>query len=237
MPRQNSALRAFSPDLNPVGMAFSRLKTLIRKAAARTCEALWKKVGVVCDPCLPQECGNCFEGPVAEIAGPCLDLPDRAVVPCVDEKSQIRALDRTRPCLPLEKGRAAAVTHGDKRHRPATLFAAPDVKSGQVTGECLPRHRAGEFLKFLRNIDKAVPAWRGADLILDGEADQKTVRGTVFPLNATQKTPDVQAWLEKHPRFKRHFTPAGASLAEPRRTVPCRDHTEAKPTRQLFRRR
>jgi len=74
-----------------------------------------------------------FKGQVAEIAGPCLDLPARAVVPCVDAKSQIQALDRTRPGVPLKKGRASAVTHNDKRHRPATLFAAPDVKSGQVT--------------------------------------------------------------------------------------------------------
>jgi transposase len=152
-----------------------------------------------------------FEEKVTEIVGLYLDPPDRAVVLCVDEKSQIQALDRTQPGLPLKKGRAATMTHDYKRHGTTTLFAALDVKSGHVIGECLPRHRAKEFLKFLRSIDKAVPARRDVHLILDSEADQKTVRGTVFPLNATHKTPDVKAWLEKHVRFKLHFTPTSAS--------------------------
>ena len=130
---------------------------------------------------------------------------------CVDEKSQIQALDRTQPGLPFKKGRAAAMTHDYKRHGTTTLFAALDVKSGQVIGECLPRHRATEFLKFLRKTDKAVPPRRDIHLVLDSEADQKTVRGTVVPLNATHKTPDVKAWLDKHPRFKLHFTPTSAS--------------------------
>jgi len=103
------------------------------------------------------------------------------------------------------------MTHDYKRHGTTTLCAALDVKSGQVIGECLPRHRAREFLKFLRKIDKAVPARHDVHLILDSEADQKTVRGTVFPLNATHKTPDVRAWLEKHHRFQLHFTPTSAS--------------------------
>lgn len=138
-----------------------------------------------------------FEEKVAEIVGLYLDPPDRAVVLCVDEKSQIQALDRTQPGLPLKKGRAATMTHDYKRHGTTTLFAALDVKSGHVIGECLPRHRAKEFLKFLRSIDKAVPARRDVHLILDNYA--------------THKTPDVQAWLEKHARFKLHFTPTSAS--------------------------
>jgi hypothetical protein len=84
------------------------------------------------------------------------------------------------------------MTHDYKRHGTTTLFAALDVKSGKVIGECMPRHRAKEFLKFLRQIDKAVPARRHVHLVLDSEADQKTVRGTVFPLNATHKTPEVK---------------------------------------------
>ena len=152
-----------------------------------------------------------FEEKVTEIVGLYLDLPERAVVLCVDEKSQIQALDRTQPGLPLKKGRAATMTHDYKRHGTTTLFAALDVKSGMVIGECLPRHRAKEFLRFLHRIDRAVLKPRDIHLVLDSEADQKTVRGTVFPLNATHKTPEVKAWLEKHPRFKLHFTPTSAS--------------------------
>ena len=101
-----------------------------------------------------------FEEKVTDIVGLYLDPPDRAVVLCVDEKSQIQALDRTQPGLPLKKGRAATMTHDYKRHGTTTLFAALDVKSGTVIGDCMPRHRAKEFLSFLRQIDKAVPRAR-----------------------------------------------------------------------------
>ncbi len=138
-----------------------------------------------------------FEERVTDIVGLYLDPPDRAVVLCVDEKSQIQALDRTQPGLPLKKGRAATVTHDYKRHGTTTLFAALDVKSGTVIGDCMPRHRAKEFLKFLRQIDKAVPIQRDVHLVLDNYA--------------THKTPEVKAWLDKHPRFKLHFTPTSAS--------------------------
>ena len=138
-----------------------------------------------------------FEEKVAEIVGLYLDPPERAVVLCVDEKSQIQALDRTQPGLPLKKGRAQTMTHDYKRHGTTTLFAALDVKSGMVIGECLPRHRAKEFLRFLRRIDRAVLKPRDVHLVLDNYA--------------THKTPEVRAWLEKHPRFKLHFTPTSAS--------------------------
>jgi transposase len=138
-----------------------------------------------------------FEEKVTEIVGLYLDPPDRAVVLCVDEKSQIQALDRTQPGLALKKGRAATMTHDDKRHGTTTLFAALDVKSGLVIGECMPRHRAREFLSFLRRIDRAVKKPRGIHLVLDNYA--------------THKTPEVKAWLEKHSRFKLHFTPTSAS--------------------------
>jgi transposase len=138
-----------------------------------------------------------FEEKVTDIVGLYLDPPDRAVVLCVDEKSQIQALDRTQPGLPLKKGRAATMTHDYKRHSTTTLFAALDVKSGKVIGDCMLRHRAREFLKFLRQIDKAVPARRDVHLVLDNYA--------------THKTPEVKAWLEKHQRFKLHFTPTSAS--------------------------
>jgi transposase len=151
-----------------------------------------------------------FEEKVTDIVGLYLDPPERAVVLCVDEKSQIQALDRTQPGLPLKKGRAATMTHDYKRHGTTTLFAALDVKSGMVIGECMPRHPlpgsglpanhergAREFLAFLRRIDRAVLKPRDVHLVLDNYA--------------THKTPEVQAWLEKHPRFKLHFTPTSAS--------------------------
>lgn len=138
-----------------------------------------------------------FEEKVTEIVGLYLDPPVRAVVPCVDEKSQVQALDRIQPGLPLKKGRAATMTHDYKRHGTTTLFAALDVKSGMVIGDCLPRHRAREFLTFLRRIGGAARKSRDIHLVLDNYA--------------THKTPEVKAWLEKHPRFKLHSTPASAS--------------------------
>lgn len=138
-----------------------------------------------------------FEEKVTDIVGLYLDPPDRAVVLCVDEKSQIQALDRSQPGLPLKKGRAATMTHDYKRHGTTTLFAALDVKSGMVIGDCMPRHRAREFLAFLRRIDRAVLQPRDIHLVLDNYA--------------THKTPEVMAWLSRHPRFKLHFTPTSAS--------------------------
>ena len=138
-----------------------------------------------------------FEEKVTEIVGLYLDPPERAVVLCVDEKSQIQALDRSQPGLPLKKGRAATMTHDYKRHGTTTLFAALDVMSGIVIGDCMARHRAKEFLTVLRRIDPAVLKPRNIHLVLDNYA--------------THKTPEVMAWLGKHPRFKLHFTPTSAS--------------------------
>ncbi len=138
-----------------------------------------------------------LEEKVIDKVGLYLDPPDRAVVLCVDEKSQIQALDRAQPGLPLKKGRAATMTHDYQRNGTATLFAALDIKSGVVIGECLPRHRAKELLRFLRRIDRAVSKLRDVHLVRDNYA--------------TDKTPEVKAWLEKHPRFKLHFTPTSAS--------------------------
>jgi transposase len=138
-----------------------------------------------------------FEEKVTDIVGLYLNPPERAVVLSVDEKSQIQALDRTQPGLPLKKGRAATMTHDYKRHGTTTLFAALDMKSGLVIGECLPRHRAREFLRFLRRIERAVLPYLDVHLICDNYS--------------THKTPEVQAWLKKHSRFKMHFTPTSAS--------------------------
>jgi transposase len=138
-----------------------------------------------------------FEEKVTDIVGLYMNPPDRALVLCVDEKSQIQALDRTQPGLPLKKGRAGTMTHDYKRHGTTTLFAALDVKSGLVIGECQPRHRAKEFISFLKRIDRAVKKGLDVHLVLDNYA--------------THKTAEVAKWLAKHPRFKLHFTPTSAS--------------------------
>jgi transposase len=138
-----------------------------------------------------------FEEKVTDVVGLYLNPPDRALVLCVDEKSQIQALDRTQPGLPLKRGRAATVTHDYKRNGTTTLFAALDVKSGLVIGECQPRHRTKEFIRFLRRIDRCVKKHLEVHLVLDNYG--------------THKTPEVKVWLAKHPRFKPHFTPTSAS--------------------------
>jgi transposase len=138
-----------------------------------------------------------FSEKVTDIVGLYLDPPDKALVLCVDEKSQIQALDRTQPGLPLKKGRAGTMTHDYKRNGTTTLFAALDVATGKVIGRCLKRHRHQEFLKFLRDIDRATPKPRDLHLIVDNYA--------------THKHPKVKAWLAKHPRFHLHFTPTSAS--------------------------
>src|SRR6516225_8703147 len=138
-----------------------------------------------------------FEEKVTDIVGLYLNPPERAVVLSVDEKSQIQALDRTQPGLPLKKGRAATMTHDYKRNGTTTLFAALDAKSGLVIGECHPRHRAKEFIKFLKRIDRCVRKHLDIHLVLDNYA--------------THKTPAVKRWLAKHHRFHVHFTPTSAS--------------------------
>jgi transposase len=138
-----------------------------------------------------------FAAKVKDIVGLYLNPPEAAVVLSVDEKSQIQALDRTQPGLPLKKGRAGTMTHDYKRHGTTTLFAALDVASGKVIGQCLPRHRAKEFVRFLRSIDRVVAKHLDLHLILDNYK--------------THKTEEVQDWLAKHPRFKPHFTPTSCS--------------------------
>ena len=116
---------------------------------------------------------------------------------CAGEKSQIQALDRTQPGLPMKKGRAATMTHDYKRHGTTTLFAALDVKSGLVIGECKPRHRAREFIQFLKQIDRCAQDHLDVHLVLGNYG--------------THKTPALQTWLARHKRFKLHFTPTSAS--------------------------
>ena len=138
-----------------------------------------------------------FEEKVTDVVGLYMNPPDKALVLCVDEKSQIQALDRTQPGLPMKKGRAGTMTHDYKRHGTTTLFAALDLKSGIVIGECQPRHRAKEFIRFLKRIDRCVKKHLDIHLVLDNYG--------------THKTPEVKAWLAKHGRCKLHFTPTSAS--------------------------
>jgi transposase len=138
-----------------------------------------------------------FIDKVRDIVGLYLNPPDAAVVLCVDEKSQIQALDRTAPILPLIPGTPERRTHDYKRHGTTNLFAALDVASGQVIADVTPRHRADEFRRFLNLIDKSVPDGLAVHVIVDN--------------NATHKTPTIQRWLLRHPRFTLHFTPTYSS--------------------------
>ena len=138
-----------------------------------------------------------FEEKLVDVVGLYLNPPENAIVLCMDEKSQIQALDRPQPSLPIKPGRAGTMTHDYKRNGTTTLFAALDVLTGSVIGQCLPRHRHVEFLKFLRTIDREVPDGLNIHLILDNYA--------------THNHPNVKAWLARHPRFELHFTPTSSS--------------------------
>jgi len=138
-----------------------------------------------------------FEEKLVDVVGLYLNPPDQAIVLCMDEKSQIQALDRTQPSLPLKPGRAGTMTHDYKRHGTTTLFAALDVLTGRVIGKCFARHRHDEFLRFLRTIDTSVPRKLQVHLIVDNYG--------------THTHPEVKAWLVKHPRFHLHFTPTSSS--------------------------
>lgn len=132
-----------------------------------------------------------------DVVGLYVNPPERAVVFAVDEKSQIQALDRTQPGLPLKKGRAGTMTYDYKRHGTTTLFAALDVATGHIVHECMPRHRQQEFLRFLKKIEESVPEELDIHIVLDNYG--------------THKTAAVQRWLAKHPRVMMHFTPTSAS--------------------------
>ncbi len=138
-----------------------------------------------------------FVEKVRDIVGLYLNPPDKALVLCVDEKSQIQALERTQPNLPLGLGYVEGLTHDYTRHGTTTLFAALDVQSGEVLAQCKPRHRHQEFLSFLRHIDANVPRALGIHLIIDNYA--------------THKHPTVRAWLATRPRYHVHYTPTYSS--------------------------
>ena len=138
-----------------------------------------------------------FIDKVRDIVGLYLNPPEQALVLCVDEKSQVQALDRSQPLLPMRPGQPERRSHDYKRHGTTTLFAALDIATGEVIGRCFARHRAREFLQFLRTIEANVPADLDVHLVIDNYA--------------THKTPAIRKWFARHPRWHIHFTPTGAS--------------------------
>jgi transposase len=138
-----------------------------------------------------------FVDKLHDVVGLYLNPPDRSLVLCVDEKSQIQALDRTQPGLPIKKGRCGTMTHDYKRNGTTTLFAALNMLNGKVIGDCMPRHRHLEFIRFLKKIEAETPSELDLHLILDNYG--------------THKHPRVKRWLTRNPRFHLHFTPTSSS--------------------------
>jgi transposase len=138
-----------------------------------------------------------FVDKLYDIVGLYLNPPDRSLVLCVDEKSQIQALERTQPSLPIKKGRCGTMTHDYKRNGTTTLFAALSMLDGKVIGDCMPRHRHHEFIRFLKKIDKETTFGFDLHLIVDNYS--------------THKHPQVRSWIDSHPRFHLHFTPTSSS--------------------------
>jgi len=132
-----------------------------------------------------------------DVVGLYLNPPDKSLVLCVDEKSQIQALDHTQPGLPLKRGRCRTITHDYKRNGTTTLFAALNMLDGKVIGDCMPHHRHQEFIRFLKQIDAETPAELDLHLIVDNYG--------------THKHPRVKSWLRRHPRFHLHFIPTSSS--------------------------
>jgi transposase len=138
-----------------------------------------------------------FATKLVDIVGLYVDPPEHAVVLSIDEKSQIQALDRTQPGLPLKRGRCATMTHDYKRHGTTTLFAALNLLDGTVIGRCMQQHRHEEFIRFLNDVERAIPADKLIEAVVDNYA--------------THKHPKVKAWLARHPRWTFHFTPTSGS--------------------------
>ena len=138
-----------------------------------------------------------FVEKLRDVVGLYLNPPEHALVLCFDEKSQIQALDRTQPGLPMKKGRAGTMTHDYKRNGTSSLFAALNLLDGTIIGECMPRHRHQEFLRFLKRLDREIDRSFDLHLILDN--------------CATHNHPAVKGWLKRHPRFHFHFIPTSSS--------------------------
>ena len=176
-----------------------RAMAKVAGVAASTVQAIWKAHGLSPHRWRQFKLSNdpAFAEKLANIVGLYVDPPAHAVVLSVDEKSQIQALDRTQPGLPMKKGRAGTMTHDYKRHGTTTLFAALNVLDGTVIGQNMQRHRHQEFIRFLNRIEREVPADKAIHVILDNYAAHKKDK--------------VRAWLDRHPRWTFHFTPTSCS--------------------------
>jgi transposase len=138
-----------------------------------------------------------FVEKLCDVVGLYLNPPDKSLVLCINEKSQIQALDRTQPGLPMKKGRCGTMTHDYVRHGTTTLFAALSMLDGKVIGDCMPRHRHQEFIRFLKKVDTETPSGLDLHMIVDNYA--------------THKHPKVKSWLRRHPRIHLHFIPTSSS--------------------------
>jgi transposase len=170
-----------------------------QKVSRMTVQRIWKKYNLKPHLVRTFKLSNDphFVEKVEDVVGLYLNPPDKALVLSVDEKSQIQALDRTQPGLPMKPGRCGTMTHDYKRHGTTTLFAALNLLDGKVIGQCMPKHRQQEFLKFLKKIDLETPKGLALHLIVDNYQ--------------THKTENVKKWLAKHPRFHLHFIPTSSS--------------------------
>ncbi len=188
-------------ETKPVGQTHWSCRTMAKAqgVSAATVQRIWSSCGLKPHLVKTFKLSNDpkFEQKLIDVVGLYLNPPEGAVVLCMDEKSSVQALDRTQPSLPMVKGRAGTMTHDYKRHGTTTLFAELNVLTGVVVGQCLPRHRHEEFLKFLKTIDKQTPEGLQIHLILDNYA--------------THKHANVQRWLDRNPRFHLHFTPTSSS--------------------------
>lgn len=188
-------------ETRPPGATHWSLRTMAEAVghAPSTIHRIWKAFGLQPhrSETFKLSSDPLFVEKVRDIVGLYLDPPDRAVVLCVDEKSQIQALDRTQPLLPMRPGQAERRTHDYKRHGTLSLFAALDVQVGKVVGRCFRRHRAQEFRKFLDTIEAQVPADLEVHLVIDNAGTHKTKR--------------IRDWFAKRPRWHIHFTPTSAS--------------------------
>jgi transposase len=188
-------------EATPAGATHWSLRSMARAVgyAPSTIHRIWRAFGLQPHRSETFKLSNdpLFVEKVRDIVGLYLAPPDRALVLCVDEKSQIQALDRTQPLLPMRPGQAERRTHDYTRHGTTSLFAALDIATGAVIGRCYPKHRSTEFRKFLDQVEKAVPPNLDVHLVMDNYA--------------THKTKPVRDWLLKRPRWHVHFTPTGAS--------------------------
>jgi transposase len=196
-----AAIVRLTTTTTPAGATHWSCRTMAKQVgvSSATVQRIWSDLGLKPHLVESFKVSNDpqFEAKLIDVVGLYLNPPEKAIVLCMDEKSQIQALDRTQASLPMTPGRAGTMTHDYKRNGTTTLFAALDVLTGTVIGQCLPRHRHTEFLKFLNTIDREVPKGLQVHLILDNYS--------------THKHAEVGRWLNRHKRFHLHFTPTSSS--------------------------